>query len=101
METNEVINLLKDADTAICKIYDPLDTQQSVIAVAIDKIQEQSQEILNLQLALTEIQDSIGDVSGFVENLDFSIEGRRQAFGACLAVGNKIRDLDLPEITFK
>lgn len=59
------------------------------------------EEILNLQLVLDEIQNSLGDISGFVENLDVDIAGRDKAFQQCLEAGNKIRNLDLPEFIYK
>ncbi|MGK0269477.1 MAG: hypothetical protein ACI88H_000108 [Cocleimonas sp.] len=52
-------------------------------------------------MVVTEIQELPSSVSCFVENLDFDIRGRHEAFNASLEIGSKIRDLDLPEFTFK
>lgn len=63
---------------------------------------EIEQELINTQMVVSEIQDILGEVSAFVENLDYvSVAGRDKAFERCLEIGNKIRDLDLPEFISK
>ena len=45
METSEVIELLKKADSAIHEQYKPHDTEQSIAALAIEKIQELEEKL--------------------------------------------------------
>ena len=70
-------------------------------AATLSRFGSIEQELLNTQIVLTEIQDLSSNVSCFVENLDFEIKGRHEAFNTSLEIGSKIRDLDLPEFTFK
>tara|TARA_R110002049_G_scaffold101556_10_gene246495 strand:- start:4279 stop:4620 length:342 start_codon:yes stop_codon:yes gene_type:complete len=72
---------------------------EQVDAFMENKIKQLESELINLQLIVTEIQESLGDVSCFVENLDHDIKGRHETFNTVLEIGNKIRDLDLPEFT--
>lgn len=66
----------------------------------IRKANKMKNEIIELQMAITEIQDLSSEVSFFIENLDIDIKGRNKAFNITLDIGNKIRDLDLPEFSF-
>ena len=63
-------------------------------------IEELKQELARSLLTLSEIQDSMSDVSCFIENLnEVNLTERAKNFNTCLEIGNKIRDLDLPEFT--
>lgn len=59
-------------------------------------------ELIQTQIVVTEIQDLSSNVSCFVENLnECNLMQRAKALNACLEIGSKIRDLDLPEFTLK
>ena len=71
-----------------------------MLLFACERIKELEQELTQTQIVATEIQDLMSGVSEFVENLDCVPHiDESKAFNACLAIGNKIRDLDLPEFT--
>jgi len=72
-----------------------------MLLFACEKIKELEQELIQTQMAVTEIQDLSSSVSCFVENLDFEIKGRHEAFNTSLEIGSKISDLDLPEFIMK
>ena len=72
-----------------------------MVLFACERIKELEQELVNTQIVVTEIQDLSSSVSCFVENLDFETDGRHKAFNTTLEIGSKIRNLDLPEFTFK
>lgn len=72
-----------------------------MLLFACEKIKELEQELFNTQMVVTEIQDLSSSVSCFVENLNFEIKGRHEAFNTSLEIGSKIRDLNLPEFTVK
>tara|TARA_R110000744_G_scaffold73443_1_gene146984 strand:- start:1598 stop:2053 length:456 start_codon:yes stop_codon:yes gene_type:complete len=56
-------------------------------------------ELIHTQIVLARIQDLSGEIGGFVENLDFDTTGRDAALSTSLEIGNRIRDLNLPEFT--
>jgi hypothetical protein len=72
-----------------------------MLLFSCERIKELEQERLQTQLAVTEIQNLLSEVSCFVENLHVGVAGRNTAFNASLEIGSKIRDLNLPEFTFK
>jgi hypothetical protein len=72
-----------------------------MVLFACERIEKLEQELMQTQRVVTEIQNLSTEVSCFVENLDFDIEGRNSAFSTSLEIGSKIRDLDLPEFTVK
>lgn len=73
-----------------------------MVLFACERIKELEQELVQTQIVATGIQDLMSGVSEFVENLDCVTHiDESKAFNACLEIGNKIRDLDLPEFTFK
>lgn len=72
------------------------------LEAAKDRIKEIEQELIQTQITLTEIQDLSSDVSCFIENLnECNMMERAKAFNKTLEIGSKIRDLNLPEFTFK
>ena len=73
-----------------------------MVLFACERIKELEQELVNTQIVVTEIQDLNSGVSEFVENLDCVPDiDELKALNACLEIGNKIRDLNLPELTYK
>lgn len=95
------INKLLDVQKANNNHNDLFYRVNSDLEDAQRKIEELEQQLIQTQIVVTEIQELSSSVSCFVENLDFETDGRHTAFNASLEIGSKIRDLDLPEFTFK
>jgi len=60
METPQIIELLKKADTAIHEQYKPLDNEQSIAALAIEKIRELEDTVESCKLTLETISRESG-----------------------------------------
>lgn len=73
-----------------------------MVLFACEQLDETQQELLHTQHELSQIQDLLGHVSFFIENLDEgNLIERDKAFNVCLEIGNKIRNLNLPEFIKK
>ena len=89
-ELKEFIAELNASNSSLCKRA----------ATTLSRLGSIEQELVNTQIVATEIQDLMSGVSEFIENLDCVPHiDEIKAFNACLEIGNKIRDLDLPEFT--
>ena len=65
------------------------------------QIAELEEEKLNMQISLTDVRESIGRISAFIENIEPRSHEAVITFNQCMEICTAIDEMDLPEFEFK